>query len=36
MTFTPLHTYKCVDGRTARIVSPMDDVNIMTDEEVSN
>lgn len=72
MTFKPLHTYRCADGRTAKIVSPIsevagreeclilyafythiavienehtarifnldhaDDVNIMTDEEVSN
>lgn len=72
MTFKSLHTYKCVDGRTAMIVSPIikvagreecivqyvtydhiavidndhsarifnldnkKDVNVMTDEEVSN
>lgn len=72
MTFKPLHTYKCADGRTAKIVSPIirvagrpeclvqyvtythiavidndhsarifnldnkEDVNVMTDEEVSN
>ncbi len=72
MTFKSLHTYKCADGRTAEIVSPIikvagreecivqyvtydhiavidndhsarifnldnkKDVNVMTDEEVSN
>lgn len=23
MTFKPLHTYRCIDGRTAKIVSPI-------------
>jgi len=26
MTFKPLHTYKCADGRTAKIVSPISEV----------